>query len=123
MTGSKENDQARAHADLLTAAVDLIRRTGAGSVTVGWSDDHDPPVWFAVASYPHGHEAGGAMTPLKAVLRLLDRLIDGGECAHCHRPAGVVVEPGPVLFAEAICWYQYDPERKTFRRGCEGSTP
>jgi hypothetical protein len=21
---------------------------------------------------------------------------------------------------ESVCWYQWDPEMKTFRRGCEG---
>lgn len=105
--------------DILKAAVALVGRTGAQDLTIGYSEEHEPPVWFAAASYRQGHEAGGAMTPLKAVLRLLDALVDGGQCAHCKRPTGVVVELGAMPLADVFCWYQYDPELKTFRRGCE----
>lgn len=105
--------------DIINAAVVMIGRTGARNLMIGHSNAHQPPVWFAVASYREAHEAGGGMTALKAVLRLLDELIDGGECSHCKRPTGVVVELGTMPFADEICWYQYDPELRTFRRGCE----
>jgi hypothetical protein len=26
------------------------------------------------------------------------------------------------LVAQVVCWYRFDPELKTFRRGCEGDT-
>jgi hypothetical protein len=47
-------------------------------------------------------------------------LVDGAMCAHCGKPTGL--EPTLLVdmpFPEHICWYQYDPELKTFRRGCE----
>ncbi len=112
-------EQAVADDPILTAAVALLGRTGARDVTIGYSDEHEPPVWFAAASYAKGHEAAGAMTPRKAVLRLLDELVDGGQCTHCRKPTAVTVEQGPQPLADAICWYAYDPEMRTFRRGCE----
>lgn len=64
------------------------------------------------------------MDPLRAVLRLLDRMIDGGECTHCHKPTAVSDNfAAPTPLAEHICWYVFDPELATFRRGCEGDTP
>lgn len=109
-----------AHADdVLKAAVALLGRTGATDLTIGYSDEHEPPVWFAVASFGDQHEASGAMSPVLAVLRLLELLVDGGTCAHCRRPTSVVVEQGTMPLSDTICWYQFDPELKTFRRGCE----
>jgi hypothetical protein len=112
-------DQPVADDPILTAAVAMLGRTGARHVTIGYSDEHEPPVWFAAAQFGLGHEAAGAMTPRLAVLRLLDQVIDGGQCTHCKQPSGVVVEQGTMPLADAICWYQYDPEMQTFRRGCE----
>ncbi len=105
--------------DVLAAAIKLVGRSGATGLAIGYSDEHTPPVWFAVARYGDQHEAAGAMTPRQAVLRLLDELVDGGLCLHCHRPTGVTVDHGPQSLPEVVCWYQYDPERKTFRRSCE----
>ncbi len=106
--------------DILMAAVKMVERTGATNVTIGFSEEHDPAVWFAVADFPgRRYEAAGGMSPLRAVLRLLDTLIDGGQCKHCKKPTGVTVDPGTMPLKKAICWYQYDPELKTFRRGCE----
>jgi hypothetical protein len=77
--------------DILLAAVALVGHTGASHLTIGFSEEHDPPVWFAVVRYGSRHEAAGAMTPRGAVLRLLDQLVDGGMCAHCQRPTGVTI--------------------------------
>jgi len=107
--------------DKLKAAIEFIRRTGARQVQVRYSDDERPTVWFVVAKYPKNHyEMDAALTPLRAALRLCERLCDGGMCAYCHRPAGF--EPDHLWrmpWDKVICWYQYDPELKTFRRGCE----
>lgn len=118
----------------LPAAADLVRRSGARSLQIRYSDDEQPVVWLAVAEYgvdPAGRplarggrrtfEAAGGMTPRDAMMRLLDAVVDGAECAHCHRPTGVTDEwRGDMPLAEVLCWYRFDPETQTFRRGCEG---
>jgi hypothetical protein len=107
----------------LIAAVDLIGRTGAKSFAIRYSDDEQPVVWSAVADYGDGRaEAAGALHPLVAVLRLAELLIDGGTCTHCGRPTGVHTDrvPESMPLDQFVCWYQFDPELSTFRRGCEG---
>lgn len=105
----------------LQAAIDFIRRTGARQIQVRYSDDEQPVIWFVVAVYSDGRtEVDAASDPLQAGLRLAERLADGGKCTHCNRPVGL--EPNLLVsmpFDQLICWYQYDPEMKTFRRGCE----
>lgn len=114
--------------DKLAAGIEFIRRTGAQQIQIRYSDDEEPIIWFIVALYPKNGPAGfnavetdsSASSPLRAVLRLCERLCDGGRCAHCHKTAGF--EPdrlNRMPFDEVICWYQYDPELKIFRRGCE----
>jgi hypothetical protein len=105
----------------MTAAFDLIHRTGAQSAGIRYQDDEPPTVWIALASYDGDrHEAAAALDPLRAVLRLCEQLVDGGVCTHCRRPSGL--EPDSIEtmpLNDLVCWYQYDPELKTFRRGCE----
>jgi hypothetical protein len=109
--------------DRIKAAVDLIGRTGAQSIQIRFSDDEQPVVWFSVAIYPgkNKYETAAGFDPLVSTLRLCEQLIDGGMCTHCKRPAGL--EPNHIEdmpLDKLICWYQYDPELKKFRRGCEG---
>lgn len=105
----------------LTAAVDLIGRTGAQGFQFRYSDDEQPIVWFAVALYGDDRaEVDAALDPLRAVLRLAERIVDGGKCTHCGRPAGL--DPDSIdrmPLDNVICWYQFDPELATFRRACE----
>lgn len=104
-----------------TAAIDLIGRTGASAVQVRYSDDEQPTVWLAVAQYGAKAETDAALTPWMAVLRLAERLVDGGMCVHCSRPAGLDPDSIDTMpLNNLICWYQFDPEVKKFRRGCEG---
>lgn len=111
-----------------TAAIKMLERTGISSFGLRYQDDQDPVVWVAVVEYsaektPHtnGAEAAGAMTPLQAVLRLCEQVMDGGECAHCHRVCAVETDwRNKMPLEDVVCWYVYDPETKAFRRGCEG---
>ena len=120
----------------MVAAVDFIRRTGAREVQIRYSDDEQPVVWFVVAQFLIGpdnrpaiegdpyFEVDAAGHPVRAALRLCERLADGGQCTHCGRPTGLdpdSIETMPLN--EIFCWYQFDPELKTFRRGCEGDEP
>jgi hypothetical protein len=113
------------------AAIDVLRRTGAKEFQIRYSDDEQPVVWFAVAGYTvrHGrpvstgkintHEAAAALDPVRAVFRLCDQLVDGGECTHCHRPAGFNENPDALPLDQHICWWTWDPEVLKFVQGCQ----
>lgn len=112
-----------------TAALTLLGRTGVQQVQVRYSDDEQPVVWMVAASWRQRRgdqdgtywEAAGGMDPLRAALRLLDVVIDGGTCTHCRRQTFVSDDWTRAMpLNDLFCWYVFDPERKTFRRSCEG---
>ena len=110
----------------LVAAVDLIARTGATRFDMRYSEDDSddgdpgPVVWIAIATYADRKvECAASVTPLRAVLRLAETLIDGGTCTHCKRPTGI--EPDSIEtmpLDKFVCWYQFDPGSVRFVRGC-----
>jgi hypothetical protein len=106
------------------AGVKMIGRTGATSIQIRYQDDEQPVVWMAVGEWTGGRqEVGAGFDPTRAVLRLCEQVIDGGQCAHCHRPTGFEPDQLDTMpFDPLVCWYQWDPELATFRRGCEGDT-
>ena len=106
--------------DMLQAAVDMVGRTGATAFQIRYDDSEEPVVWMAVAEWGDKAEVGASLHPIKAVTRLLETVIDGGKCTHCQRPTGITDEVDDMPLGNHVCWYQYDPELKTFRRGCEG---
>lgn len=107
------------------SALDMLRRTGASKVQVRYSDDEEPTIWFIVAIYDDHAETDASLDPEKAVLRLCERLIDGGTCAHCQRPTVFHIDHNDRLgsiIETTFCSYRWDPEVATFRRACEGTT-
>lgn len=108
------------------AAVDLIARSGAGGFQIRYDDEQDPVVWVAVVTDARGADAAAAMTPLGAVMRLLQRVVDpdrGAKCAHCGRPADVTDDWANAPATDVgVCWLVFDPETAKFRRSCEGDT-
>ena len=103
-----------------TAAVELIGRTGAEEFEIRHSPEDDPPItWTAIGKWGKAYEVAAAMHPVEAVFRLCDQIIDGGQCNHCHKPTGFESSMDPMPLNQFVCWYQWDPELKTFRRGCE----
>jgi hypothetical protein len=117
-----------------SAGIALLRRTGAKQVQVRYSDDEDPVIWMIVVAYvmrdgrPVGSgkvntwETAAALSPLRAMFRLLDQLIDGGTCTHCGRPTGFMENAGSTGDTDTvICWVMWDPEAKAFTRGCEAT--
>jgi hypothetical protein len=109
----------------LTACVDLIGRTGSKSFQIRYSDDEKPVVWIAVVEYDRevlqGYECAAALEPVNAAFRLCELLVDGGLCKHCSKPTGVTFDFAlPLPMRDTVCWYQFDPELKKFRRSCEG---
>jgi hypothetical protein len=121
------------------AALEMLQRTGAREFQMRYSDDEQPVVWFAVGRWNWGKRRGGsdgpvaaggravwevaaALSPLRAVFRLLDQTIDGGRCSHCGRSTGFsedVMLPTPL--DAAVCWFMWDPEGQTFMRSCEAT--
>lgn len=110
------------------ALIDLLRRCGSSTFRIEHTDEDNPPiVWVAVAEFAWMgdgvFEAAAAPDPYRAVYRLAEQCVDGGTCAHCRRPTGVLDEfDDPTQRMPGVCWYVYDPELDTMRRGCEGST-
>lgn len=110
--------------DRAKAAIELIRRTSARHFELRYSDDSPPVVFMAIAGYEQGgrtlYEVDASLDPERAVLRLAERLIDGGICVHCQRPAGLDPDSlDSMPMNKMICWYQYDPGAKRFVRGCD----
>lgn len=115
--------------DRLLACTDLVGRMGAQSFELRYSDDQKPVVWIAIAAFKARrhrnditrtiHECAAAIDPDRAALRLVEQLGDGGSCTHCKRPTGVSDDWEQMPLDKMVCWYQYDPELKKFRRGCE----
>lgn len=119
--GARPRVSERENDPRLTAGVDLVRRCGAKEIDIRFCEETTPVVWMAVATFSRQRwEVAAGHDPLDAVLRLCDQLLDGGECKHCHRITGCVWDVQPMPLSDAVCWYQWDPELKTFRRGCEG---
>lgn len=113
----------------IVAGVELLRRCGMESFQLRYSDDERPIVWIAVAILHERitgrtgvSEAAAALHPETATMRLCAQLVDGGTCSHCGKPTGFEVTPDAMPLQRTICWYQWDPELKTFRRGCEGES-
>lgn len=124
------------------AGVKLLERSGAREFRIGWSDpdDGDPTVWYAYARWQVDlqtgrpvarwgrayHEAMAAIDPVEAVMRLCEKMVDGGICTHCDRMTVFSPNVDPQLeeitAVAAGCLYGWDPELETFRRGCEGDT-
>lgn len=124
--------------DRFMAAVDTARRTGALAFTIRFQDDEEPTVWIATATHKIDlrtgrpvpakgtvgkkvHTVAAALGPLGAVLQLCEKLLDGGRCEYCGKPTGFEpVDIGDMPLAQSICWVQWDPELKVYRRGCAG---
>lgn len=122
MNNRRKTKQKEPHQDeRLPAAVNLLGHTGADEVHIRYceEDPDGPIVWFALARWGSKWESAGAMNPLLAIFRLCDEVIDGGQCTHCDRPTGFVPDLDQMPLDEFVCWYQWDPSRREFRRGCK----
>lgn len=120
--------------DRLPPLVALIGRTGAKDYRIEYTDEaNGPVVWVAVVTFKqHGSSrpaivCAADVDPTRATYELAAKLVDGGTCRHCRRLSAVERLDAPIgedpVLADALCWYQWDPELRTYRRSCEGDTP
>lgn len=115
------------------AAIDLLRRNGAREVQIRYDDEQKPIVWVTTASFSvingkpsnrgkiNAHQAGGGLDPMSSIFALCRACLDRrGKCNHCGKNTmfDETFESQPL--EDFYCWYQWDPEMQTFRRGCEG---
>jgi hypothetical protein len=114
-------------------AIELIRRVGAREIQLRYDEEQHPIVWVCTAAFsiingkPSGrgkinaHQASGGLDPLRAIFALCHICLDRqGVCLHCGRNTMFDENFSPQPLENFYCWYQWDPEMKTFRRGCEG---
>lgn len=106
------------------AGMAVLRRTGINTFRIGHTDDEDgaPIIWHCSGTWGTSSECDAALDPIEALMRLCERVIDGGLCAHCRRRT--IFLPDHIHLGEAIesvggCVYAWDPELRVFRRGCE----
>jgi len=109
--------------EFIGACADLLGRTGAKGFELRYSDgddEGDTVVWMVIADFGGRMEAAGALRPDQAFFRLLELLVDGGNCQHCHRPTSILEPWAPPLpMGDMLCQYTYDQANHRFKRGCE----
>lgn len=103
------------------AVLTFLRRAGAGEIQVRYDEEQEPIFWLVVGKWGDTYEADTALTPLRAAVRLAERIADGGTCAYCTRTTALSDDwRSPTILDDVVCWWVYDPETQQFRRGCEG---
>lgn len=106
--------------EIYAAAVALIGRTGATEYQFRICDG-EPEVYVSVAKWGDDiYETASSTVPYQSAICLAEQVVDGGQCTHCGKPSAVSDGIETLPFSGQLCWYQYNPEMKTFRRGCEG---
>lgn len=103
----------------LRAAVELVGRSAARSLEIGWTDDDGPRPgdWYASAFYRGTrvtveHMEGAA----EAVEGLAFKLLEGGTCVHCGKSTTV---PG-FTYADGRPSCMFRREGEHWLRGCDG---
>lgn len=102
------------------AGIALLTRTGADEVFVRLSADQKPTAWVVSARWGEHWESTAGNTAEQAMVRMLQDTVDGGLCSHCRKVTGIARDFRDDLTDDHVCWYQFDPELKLFRRSCEG---
>lgn len=127
------------------AGVALLGRCGATATQIRYSDDEVPTIWFVVALWEledmpaespfrqvladndreHHFEVAAASSPQKAVIDLLEKIVDGGHCTYCHKQMAFFPEPpdtsslGTALLLSGGCIISYDEDTESYTRSCQ----
>lgn len=123
--------------DVTTAALELVGRTGAAELEVGWLDDRPAATrWWAHAQYRGARiTVEGQPGPGEALQALATRLLHGGQCTSCHKLIAMSDDPVPIparmldgaavdpdqIRARGLC--RWTREGKHWIRGCGDPAP
>jgi hypothetical protein len=108
--------------DITKAALELVGRTGATNLEIGYDERQDrPSTWYAHAHYGDRRIAvDGHPDPGAAVQALATRLLHGGRCIGCTKL--VAMSDGPVpIPARMLDDSSVDPEEEKTRGLCRWS--
>lgn len=95
----------------LLAATDLIGRTGATGLEIGFVGDEHGPVhlarWYAQAHY-RGRRAVSEehASPVDAAEALAWSLLEGGQCRHCGKTILIEGHAYPDVDTREACWWR-----------------
>jgi hypothetical protein len=78
-------------------------------------------VFLAIGESDGAFAVGASVQEIDAVLDLVGKLYIGQLCGDCLKPVAFEDSRyvGVLPAGELICWIQWDPELKRYRRGCE----
>lgn len=100
------------------AAVDLVGKTGATSLEVGWTGDPTRRRWYAHAEYRGTQiEVGDRDNPGEALNALVVRLLHGGRCVGCGKLCAISDDPVPIA-ARMLDGEEPDPNVERDRGVC-----
>lgn len=75
----------------MSAALEMLGRTGAAAFELSYDDDLDPIRWTATVTYRGTKLWRTTLHPVTATEALLAEVIDGGACTTCGRPTAVLL--------------------------------
>lgn len=105
--------------DRITAAVELIARTGARSFEVFYIDDPDleasETLWTAQVVHRGSKVWETTTDPIDSTEQLAAKIVTGGMCVHCHRQTAITDERCPPF--GLICGYYRQGNR--YLRSCQ----
>lgn len=102
--------------DALDAGLDLIGRSGAKQIEIGWLHDGVPVAqmgWYAHAQYHGTRITAESCGPVEAVEALARRLLAGGTCTFCGLKVALSDHPGK--------WCRWTRQGAAWVRGCEAT--
>lgn len=95
--------------DAMDAALELVGRTGAQNIQIGYPDDvpEDNPgsTWYARAEFRKGQvHMANHPGPVEALEALARRLMQGGMCTHCGKTITLSDPQEPTGTVEFCRW-------------------
>lgn len=103
--------------DALLAGVELVGRTGATGLEVGYLHEDvpsDQAGWYAQATFQGAKVFAENHTgPVPAIEELANKLLEGGHCQHCQRTVS--------LTGHKFLYCRWERRGRNWIRGCENT--